>query len=99
VRAALTARYTALLLAEYRRVFRLTDEAGQLDNISRRYAWFRRILGTHESGLGRAFLPEWKVGWWLLDGFIDITRWVDMPVFAFAFDLIVSQRRHGCVAI
>ncbi|KAN0103653.1 Vps53-like, N-terminal domain containing protein [Russula decolorans] len=74
VRAALTARYTALLLAEYRRVFRLTDEAGQLDNISRRYAWFRRILGTHETGLGRAFLSEWKVGWWLLAGFIDITR-------------------------
>ncbi|KAH9176699.1 Vps53-like protein [Lactarius sanguifluus] len=74
VRAALTARYTALLLAEYRRVFRLTDEAGQLDNISRRYAWFRRILGTHEGGLGRAFLPEWNVGWWLLAGFIDITR-------------------------
>ncbi|KAI0305491.1 Vps53-like protein [Multifurca ochricompacta] len=74
VRAALTARYTALLLAEYRRVFRLTDEAGQLDNISRRYAWFRRILGTHEIGLGRAFLSEWKVGWWLVAGFIDITR-------------------------
>ncbi|KAI0283690.1 Vps53-like protein [Russula aff. rugulosa BPL654] len=74
VRAALTARYTALLLAEYRRVFRLTDEAGQLDNISRRYAWFRRILGTHETGLGRAFLSEWNVGWWLLSGFIDITR-------------------------
>ncbi|KAH9058879.1 Vps53-like protein [Lactarius vividus] len=74
VRAALTARYTALLLAEYRRVFRLTDEAGQLDNISRRYAWFRRILGTHEGGLGRGFLPEWNVGWWLLAGFIDITR-------------------------
>ncbi|KAI9456566.1 Vps53-like protein [Lactarius psammicola] len=64
VRAALTVRYTALLLAEYRRVFRLTDEAGQLDNISRRYA----------CGLGRAFLPEWNVGWWLLAGFIDITR-------------------------
>jgi vacuolar protein sorting-associated protein 53 len=55
-------------------VFRLTDEAGHLDNISRRYAWFRRILGTHESGLGRAFLPEWKVGWWLVAGFVDVTR-------------------------
>ncbi|KAI0266660.1 Vps53-like protein [Gloeopeniophorella convolvens] len=74
VRAALTQRYTALLLAEYRRVFRLTDEAGQLDNISRRFAWFRRILSTHEGGLGRAFLSEWNVGWWLVGGFIDITR-------------------------
>ncbi|KAI9507909.1 Vps53-like protein [Russula earlei] len=74
VRAALTARYVALLLAEYRRIFRLTDEAGQLDNTSRRYAWFRRVLGTHDTGLGRAFLPDWNVGWWLLAGFIDVTR-------------------------
>ncbi|KAF8271309.1 Vps53-like protein [Lactarius quietus] len=44
--------YSALLLAEYRRVFRLTDEAGQLDNISRRYAWFRRILGTTKVASG-----------------------------------------------
>ncbi|KAA1472828.1 hypothetical protein DENSPDRAFT_865843 [Dentipellis sp. KUC8613] len=74
VRVALTSRYTALLLAEYRRIFRLTDEAGQLDNISRRFAWFRRVLSTHEGGLGRAFLPEWQVGWWLVGGFVDVTR-------------------------
>ncbi|KAI0066196.1 hypothetical protein BV25DRAFT_1988653 [Artomyces pyxidatus] len=74
VRAALVARYVAILLAEYRRVFRLTDEAGQLDNISRRFAWFRRVLSTHEGGLGRAFLPEWQVGWWLVGGFVDVTR-------------------------
>ncbi|TFY73906.1 hypothetical protein EWM64_g10106, partial [Hericium alpestre] len=74
VRVALTSRYTALLLAEYRRIFRLTDEAGQLDNISRRFAWFRRVLSTHEGGLGRAFLPDWQVGWWLVSGFVEATR-------------------------
>ena len=72
-------------------MFRLTDEAGQLDNISRRYAWFRRILGTHEGGLGRAFLPEWKVGWWLLAGFIDITRYVNIPVRVFSLEHIVAE--------
>ena len=76
MRAALTSRYTALLLAEYRRIFRLTDEAGQLDNIARRFAWFRRVLSTHEGGLGRAFLPEWNVGWVLLGGFVEATRCV-----------------------
>ncbi|KAI0030938.1 Vps53-like protein [Vararia minispora EC-137] len=74
VRSALVARYSALLLAEYRRIFRLTDEAGQLDNISRRFAWFRRVLSTHEGGLGRAFLEEWRVGWALLSDFIEVTR-------------------------
>ncbi|KAI0316499.1 Vps53-like protein [Amylostereum chailletii] len=74
VRAALTARYTALLLAEYRRIFRIADEAGQLDNISRRFAWFRRVLSTHEGGLGRAFLEDWKVGWSLVGGFVEVTR-------------------------
>ncbi|VDB95976.1 unnamed protein product [Peniophora sp. CBMAI 1063] len=74
VRASLVARYTALLMAEYRRIFRLTDEAGQLDNISRRFAWFRRTLSTHEGGLGRAFLEQWSVGQALVAAFVDVTR-------------------------
>ncbi|KAI0048281.1 hypothetical protein FA95DRAFT_1588772 [Auriscalpium vulgare] len=76
VRAALINRYVAILLAEYRRIFRLTDEAGHLDNISRRFAWCRRVLSTHEGGLGRAFLQDWQVEWWLVAGFIDVTRYV-----------------------
>jgi hypothetical protein len=54
--------YVALELKEYRRIFRATDEAGHVDNISRRYAWYRRVLGTHELELGRVFPSEWKVG-------------------------------------
>jgi len=73
-------------------VFRLTDEAGQLDNISRRYAWFRRILGTHETGLGRAFLPEWKVSWWLLAGFIDITRYVRVQSYLRLHAILWNER-------
>ncbi|KAF5385912.1 hypothetical protein D9615_002629 [Tricholomella constricta] len=73
-RSHLIDRYVALELKEYRRIFRATDEAGQLDNISRRFAWFRRMLQTHEVEQGRVFPAEWKVGWYLLAKFVDITR-------------------------
>ncbi|KZT10830.1 uncharacterized protein LAESUDRAFT_755492 [Laetiporus sulphureus 93-53] len=67
-------RYVALELKEYRRIFRATDEAGQLDNLSRRFAWFRRLLQTHELEQGRVFPAEWRVGWFLTAKFIEITR-------------------------
>lgn len=74
VRRHLIDRYVALELKEYRRIFRATDEAGHLDNISRRYAWFRRVLGTHELELGRVFPSEWRVEWALFTKFVAITR-------------------------
>ncbi|KAJ7594544.1 Vps53-like protein [Mycena floridula] len=74
VRAHLIERYSAFELKEYRRIFRTSDEAGQLDNISRRFAWFRRLLQTHEVEQGRVFPVEWRVGWYLFAKFSDITR-------------------------
>lgn len=74
VRTQFVDRYVALELKEYRRIFRATDEAGQLDNLSRRFAWFRRLLQTHETEQGRVFPEEWKVGWFLCSKFIEITR-------------------------
>ncbi|KAJ3772997.1 Vps53-like protein [Lentinula raphanica] len=73
-RSILVERYVALELKEYRRIFRTSDEAGQLDNISRRFAWFRRLLQTHELEQGRVFPSEWRVGWHLLAKFTEITR-------------------------
>lgn len=74
VRAHMVERYVALELKEYRRIFRSTDEAGQLDNLPRRFAWFRRLLQTHETEQGRVFPAEWKVSWFLLAKFSEITR-------------------------
>ncbi|CCL98710.1 uncharacterized protein FIBRA_00714 [Fibroporia radiculosa] len=74
IRAQFIERYVALELKEYRRIFRSTDEAGQLDNLSRRFAWFRRLLQTHETEQGRLFPAEWKVGWFLTAKFVEITR-------------------------
>ncbi|KIK69081.1 hypothetical protein GYMLUDRAFT_214055 [Collybiopsis luxurians FD-317 M1] len=73
-RSLLIERYVALELKEYRRIFRTSDEAGQLDNISRRFSWFRRLLQTHEIEQGRVFPSEWKVSWHLLAKFTEITR-------------------------
>ncbi|KAJ7077323.1 Vps53-like protein [Mycena belliarum] len=74
VRAQMIERYVAIELKEYRRIFRTSDEAGQLDNISRRFAWFRRLLQTHEVEQGRVFPSDWRVGWHLLAKFSEITR-------------------------
>ncbi|KAF5348642.1 hypothetical protein D9758_006764 [Tetrapyrgos nigripes] len=74
LRSHLIERYVALELKEYRRIFRTSDEAGHLDNISRRFAWFRRLLQTHEIEQGRVFPAEWKVSWHLLAKFSETTR-------------------------
>ncbi|KAF9243086.1 Vps53-like protein, partial [Melanogaster broomeanus] len=74
VRTQLIERYVTLELKEYRRIFRANDEAGHLDNISRRFAWFRRLLTSHETEIGRVFPAEWRVGWWLFVKFVAVTR-------------------------
>ncbi|KAK0225464.1 Vps53-like protein [Armillaria fumosa] len=74
VRSTLIDRYVSIELREYRQIFRTTDEAGQLDNISRRFSWFHRLLQSHELHQGRIFPSEWRVGWRLLCKFVEITR-------------------------
>ncbi|KAI5123978.1 hypothetical protein M0805_006390 [Coniferiporia weirii] len=73
-RAHLIDRYCAIELKEYRRIFRTSDEAGQLDNLPRRFAFFRRTLQTHDSEKARVFPPEWQVGQHMCSKFIDFTR-------------------------
>jgi hypothetical protein len=80
IRTAFIDRYVGLELKDYRRIFRVTDtnEAGALDNVSRRFAWFRRLLQTYDVEAGRVFPLEWRVGWSLFAKFMDITRCVCM---------------------
>lgn len=73
-RTALIDWYCARQLREYRRVFRAVDEAGQLDNVARRYAWIRRVLRTYADEHSAAFLPAWHVDQRLLSLFAEITR-------------------------
>ncbi|KAF3938374.1 hypothetical protein ABW19_dt0207104 [Dactylella cylindrospora] len=61
-------------LREYRQVFRGSDEAGSLDNISRRYAWLKRILKTYDEEHVYIFPGTWKVNEILARTFCDNTR-------------------------
>ena len=73
-------RYVGSELKEYRRIFRPSDEAGGLDNVGRRFAWFRRVLSRHEAEMEndkdgkRVFPDDWKVGWAMFAKFSEITR-------------------------
>ncbi|KAK4242703.1 Vps53-like protein [Achaetomium macrosporum] len=66
--------YVNTELREYRQVFRGNDEAGSLDNIGRRYAWFKRMLKTHEDEHAAIFPAHWRVSEALGTAFCDGTR-------------------------
>ncbi|CAJ2499674.1 Uu.00g025270.m01.CDS01 [Anthostomella pinea] len=66
--------YVNTELREYRHVFRGNDEAGSLDNIGRRYAWFKRMMKGYEEEHAAIFPPHWRVGETLAMAFCDGTR-------------------------
>ena len=66
--------YCNLQLREYRNVFRGNEEAGGLDNISRRYAWLRRILGVYDEEHAQIFPAHWRVNEHLCRAFCSTTR-------------------------
>jgi len=80
VRFQMVERYVGSELKEYRRVFKPYDEAGGLDNVGRRFAWFKRVLSRHEAEMEndkddkRVFPDDWKVGWAMFAKFAEITR-------------------------
>ncbi|KAI1193451.1 Vps53-like protein [Nemania serpens] len=73
-RARLVTWYVNTELREYRHVFRGNDEAGSLDNIGRRYAWFKRMVKAYEEEHASIFPPHWRVGETLAMAFCDGTR-------------------------
>lgn len=73
-RARLITWYCNTQLREYRQVFRGNDEAGSLDNISRRYSWFNRMLKTYDMEHASIFPAHWRVGEMLANAFCEGTR-------------------------
>jgi vacuolar protein sorting-associated protein 53 len=73
-RARLITWYCNTELREYRQVFRGNDEAGSLDNISRRYSWFNRMLKTYDAEHASIFPPHWRMGEMLANAFCEGTR-------------------------
>lgn len=73
-RSRLVTWYCNTQLREYRQVFRGNDEAGSLDNISRRYSWFNRMLKTYDAEHAALFPPHWRVNEMLANAFCESTR-------------------------
>ena len=73
-RSRLVTWYVNTQLREYRQVFRGNDEAGSLDNIGRRYSWFRRMLKTFEDEHAAIFPVNWRVNEVLANAFCEGTR-------------------------
>lgn len=66
--------YTNAQLREYRSVFRGNEEAASLDNISRRYAWLKRIYKTYDDEHSTIFPESWTVLQHLIKASCDSTK-------------------------
>ncbi|ODQ52399.1 hypothetical protein SAICODRAFT_19960 [Saitoella complicata NRRL Y-17804] len=66
--------YCNTQLREYRTIFRRNDEAGSLDNISRRFSWLKRALKQYDEDHAKIFPNAWKVGEVLCRTFCEDTR-------------------------
>ena len=73
-KARLITWYVNTHLREYRQVFRGNDEAGSLDNIGRRFSWFKRMLKTYEDEHAAIFPVNWRVDEVLANTFCEGTR-------------------------
>jgi ABC-type transporter MlaC component len=73
-RSRLITWYCNTQLREYRQVFRGNEEAGSLDNISRRYSWFRRMLKTYDEEHAAIFPVAWRVNEVMANAFCEGTR-------------------------
>lgn len=73
-RSRLITWYCNTQLREYRQLFRGSEEAGSLDNIARRYAWFKRMLKTYDDEHAAMFPPHWRVNEILANAFCESTR-------------------------
>jgi len=73
-RSRLITWYCNTQLREYRQVFRGNDEAGSLDNITRRYSWFNRMLKMYDTEHAVLFPPHWRVIEMLANSFCESTR-------------------------
>lgn len=66
--------YCNTQLREYRKIFRGNEEAGSLDNISRRFSWFKRMLKTFDDEHAAMFPLTWRVNEMLANAFCESTR-------------------------
>ncbi|KAI1617846.1 Vps53-like protein [Exophiala viscosa] len=73
-RSRLITWYCNTELRQYRHIFKGDQEAGSLDNIDRRYAWFKKTLKVYDEEHAAIFPPHWRVNEVLANAFAEGTR-------------------------
>ncbi|ORX61759.1 hypothetical protein DM01DRAFT_1380582 [Hesseltinella vesiculosa] len=69
-----TRHYVDLQLVGYRQIFRATDEVSQIDNISRRYAFFKRSLKMCDDDHADIFPQNWYISGRMAEKFCAYTK-------------------------
>lgn len=67
-------RYVDLELVNYRQIFRPMEEVSQLDNVSRRYAFLKRILKVCDDEHAEIFPTSWAVSARVCEKFCEYTK-------------------------
>lgn len=67
-------KYADTMLAEYRRIFGISDEAGSLENVKQRYTYLRKIIFTRHELFDYWFPNEWNVRDFLISTALSQTR-------------------------
>ncbi|KAK5941197.1 Vacuolar protein sorting-associated protein 53 [Knufia obscura] len=73
-RSRLITWYCNTELRQYRTIFKGDQEAGSLDNIDRRYAWFRKTMKVYDEEHAAIFPQHWEVGKILAHVFAEGTK-------------------------
>ncbi|AAS51271.2 ACR044Cp [Eremothecium gossypii ATCC 10895] len=62
------------ILGEIREIFQVDDEAGSLENISRRYLFFKRVLNNFQANFASYFPASWEMPLRLTSMFFIFTK-------------------------
>ncbi|KAJ3379710.1 Vacuolar protein sorting-associated protein 53 [Lobulomyces angularis] len=66
--------YCEMQLKDYIQIFRNNPEVSGLADVSRRYAWIKRLLKTYDEEHATTFIQEWKVPEILCEKFCLVTK-------------------------
>lgn len=61
-------------LYEISEIFSIDDEAGSLENLSRRFMYYKKVLNNYNSSFARFFPQEWEIPLKMTRSFYDSTR-------------------------
>lgn len=62
------------LFYEIKEIFQIDDEAGSLENLSRRYIFFKKLLNNFNTKFSSIFLPSWELPLRLTEEFYKFTK-------------------------